>query len=747
MAPQTFAQVTTSLGDEMLVLSSLSGHDALSRPFAFELELYSLDAEIELTSVIAQPVTVQIELSEGKYRYIHGIATRFGCVGGAGRYTRYAATLRPWFWQLTRTMDSRIFHDTTVPDLVKELLRSHGPIEMHISRSYRTWEYLVQYRESTFNFISRVMEQEGLYYYFKHESGKHTMVICDSYGAHEKAPGYEEIPYYPPFAAEQRERDHVDGWRLTHEIRSGAFSMKDFDFTKPKAGLETQLKAPTNQTDYEVYDYPGEFDNMGDGEWYTRVWREHVTSQYELVEGSGNARGLTVGNLFTLSKFTRKDQNREYLVTGASYSLTVGDHESTHRIGQHPTYRVSFQALASSTPFRPARTTQKPQITGPQTAIVVGNAPEGKPEPDEIYTDQYGRVKVRFHWQRPHKNSDDQTDDPNSCMVRVSQLWAGANWGAMFIPRIGHEVVVEFLEGDPDRPLITGRVYNANNMPPYTLPANRTQSGIKSRSSKDGTQNNFNELRFEDKKGEEQLYVQAEKNMDTLVKADETLTVGANRTKTIGKDETTTVVGNRTETVQQNETITINVNRLETVLGSETLNITGMRTETLSSAELVTIALGRIVNIGIGDVLNIGAGRMVNIGGADVLNVGAAHMTNVGGFQKTNVDGGASTNIGGASSVAVKGSESVKISGDRVEEIGGNHGQSTGGDSTLNAGKQIVIDAGDQITIKTGSASIMMKKNGDIVIKGKNIQIEGSGNVKAKADGKMAFQATKIGQN
>jgi type VI secretion system secreted protein VgrG len=738
MAANTFAKVATSLGDELLSLAAMTGHEALGRPFEYELDLFSLDSKISLTDLIAQPATVQLELKEGKYRFINGLVTRFACTGMSGRYTTYRATLRPWLWLLTRHTDCRIFQNKTVPEVIKEVFRAAGfsDFDENFGRSFRTWEYICQYRESTFNFVSRLMEQEGIYYYFKHEDGLHTLYMTDYYSGHEAQEGYEEIPYFPPEESEQRERDHIDGWRVTQEIQPGRFSLNDFDFKKPRANLVAAVNASHNKSDFEIYDYPGEYEEPKDGEAYNRVRMEQATSQYEIVEGQGNARGLVVGAHFVLTDCPRPDQNREYLVTDATFTLDTGAYESTHRTRSNVTYRVSFQALETNTPFRPARETPKPEVTGPQTAIVTGGAG------DEIYTDQYGRVKVKFHWDRsPEK------DQTSSCWVRVSQAWAGANWGAIHIPRVGQEVIVEFLEGDPDRPIITGRVYNASSMPPYTLPDNRTQSGIKSRSTKNGTQNNFNELRFEDKLGAEQVYVQAERNMDTLVKADETLTVGANRTKHIGKDETTTVVGNRTETVQQNETITINVNRLETVLGTETLNITGLRTETLSNAELVTIALGRIVNIGIGDVLNIGAGRMVNIGGADNLNVGLARLVNVGGLQKVNVSGGATTSIGGASTVDVGGSESVKISGDRICQIKGNHGQSTGGDTTVNAGKQVVIDAGDAITIKTGAASIMMKKNGDIVLKGKNIQIEGSGNVKAKASGNMAFKATKIGHN
>jgi type VI secretion system secreted protein VgrG len=560
--------------------------------------------------------------------------------------------------------------------------------------------------------------------------------MTDSYSGHQPQEGYEEIPFFPPYGGEQRERDHIDGWRVTQEIQPGRFSLNDFDFKKPRAGLIAAVNAPEHKSDQEVYDYPGEYENASDGETYNRMRMEQAATQYEVCEGTGNARGLVVGAHFTLKDFPRTDQNREYLVTNATFSLDTGEFESTHRTGPKVTYRVSFQALETNTPFRPARETPRPEIAGPQTAIVTGG------KGDEIYTDQFGRIKVKFHWDRAAEKNEN-----SSCWLRVSQAWAGADWGAIHIPRVGQEVIVEFLEGDPDRPIVTGRVYNANSMPPYQLPANKTQSGIKSRSTKGGGASNFNELRFEDKKGEEQVYMQAEKNMDTLVKADQTLTVGANRTKAIGKDESTTIGQNRTELVTLNEKIEIGGNRSETVQGTETLNIVGPRTETLLATETITIAGTRTETVGGAETITIGAARTTTIAGADTLIIGGGLTMAVTGAGKMEISGAMASAIGGGSTTAVLGSESTNVGKDSSLNVVGKRSQNIGKDDALDVGKKLVINAGDEITIKAGSASITLKKNGDITIKGKNIALQGSGKITTKASGQVTVKGSNIGNN
>jgi type VI secretion system secreted protein VgrG len=738
MAPSTFAKVATALGEDELLLASLTGHEALARPFLYELDLFSEDPDLDFKAVLNEPATIRLELKEQTYRYINGIVTRFGRVGEAGRHVVYRATLRPWLWLLTRSMDCRIFDQITIPDVITTIFRDHGfsQFDVKLSRDYRKWDYLVQYRESAFNFVQRLMEQEGLYYYFRHEDGNHTLVITDSHAIHDTPPGYESLPYYPAYSGEQRERDHIDGWRVTQEIQTGSCVLNDFDFRKPKADLLARRNAQFKPDRFELYDYPGEYEEVKDAEGYVRVWKEQVDSQYETVEGQGNARGVVLGGQFSLTGFPRQDQNRTYVVTGATYSLDTGAFESATRSGQGPTYRVAFQALDTAVPFRPARETPKPEIRGPQTAIVVGYQ-----KGDEIHTDQYGRVKVHFPWVR--KNEHEKV----SCWVRVAQIWAGTRWGGMHIPRVGQEVIVEFLEGDPDRPIITGRVYNADSMPPYDLPANKTQSGIKSRSSKGGTTQNFNELRFEDKKGEEQLYMQAEKNMDSLVKNDQTLTVGANRTKAIGKNETTTVGENRTETVTLNEKIDIGGDRLETVIGTETINITGARTETLLATETISILGARTETVGGAETITLGNVRTTNIAMSDTLIIGGAKTLVVGGGISLSAAGASTIQVGKSQSSVIVGSDSVSVGKGQKIDVSNDREASVGGSDKINAKKKIVVTAGEEIQFVTGSASITLKKNGDVTIKGKNIKVEGSGKIDAKASGNVTIKGSKIAEN
>jgi type VI secretion system secreted protein VgrG len=363
-----------------------------------------------------------------------------------------------------------------------------------------------------------------------------------------------------------------------------------------------------------------------------------------------------------------------------------------------------------------------------QTATVVGHAG------DEIWTDNYARVKLKFHWDRApgaHEGS--------SCWVRVAQLWAGTGFGGIHIPRIGQEVIVEFLEGDPDRPIVTGRVYNARNPVPYTLPANQTQSGIKSRSTKGGDANNFNELRFEDKKGSEQVYFQAEKNLDTLVKDSETHTVGADRTISVGNNETHTVTNDRSKTVNNNETVTIAVNRTETVGSDETISIGSNRTEMVGSMETITIGAARTTTVVAAETLTVGAAQTVTVGGLRALTVGAAEIISVGASR--------SIDVGGNQSISVGGNRSAQIGGNEDVSVGGGRATSVGKDDKLQVANNLVLTAGDEIAFKTGSATITMKKNGDITIKGNDININASGKVVVKASGDVIVKGGKILQN
>jgi type VI secretion system secreted protein VgrG len=525
------------LGPGPLLFYAMSGREALGQPFVYEVDLLSEDPNLDLSVLLGQPASVALERNDATIRYFHGIVTHFALAGEHGRFIRYRAVLRPWLWLLSNRTNSRIFQNKTVPDVLKAMFREHGftDFEELLSGEYRSWEFLVQYRESDLNFVSRLMEQEGIYYFFKHEEGKHTLVLSDSYSAHEPAPTNEELPYYPPLERERRDVEHINGWLASRRIRSGSYTAKDYNFKRPATLLDDVRKAPNDHAhaEYELFDYPGDFLEPPEAKQQTKIRFEENQVEYEVVEANATARSLFAGTLFTLVDFPREDQNKEYLVTEAIYELRTSEYESGKSEDIEPDYRLRFRAIDSKRQFRTPRVTKKPIVEGPQTAVVVGKKDQ------EIWTDEFGRVKVQFFWDR-----EGEYDENSSCFVRVAQIWAGTKWGGMHLPRIGQEVIVDFLEGDPDRPIITGRVYNADNMPPYTLPDNQTQSGIKSRSTKGGTPDNFNELRFEDKKGEEHISIQAEKDFNTLVKHDRTTNILRNDTLNITGDQFIKIHGN-----------------------------------------------------------------------------------------------------------------------------------------------------------------------------------------------------------
>lgn len=545
------ANFNCSLGSDVLMLNRLMATEGVSRLFDYELIVVSEDENIDLNKIIGEHARVELELPGGNYRYFSGHVVEFCFTGFRDNFAEYRIRLRPWLWLLTRTTNNRIFQNKTVEDIVRQVCQDHGftDIDPRLSASYEPREFCVQYRESDFDFVSRLMESEGIYYYFEHESGKHTLVLADGPGAHEPFGDYEAVPWYPPDAHEHREREHLDEWSMHRGVRSGTFTLRDFDFTKPKANLEvkSQQAKGHEHAEFERYEYPGGYHEVDSGETLSRMRLEEAQSDHELLYGRGNARGLIPGFLFTLEQFPREDQNREYLILEVVHTIAIGGYDTGGADSDEAfEYGCTLTAMPGKAPYRPPRSTPRPIVHGPQTAVVVGE------DGEEIWTNEYGQVKVQFHWDRHGEKNQD-----SSCWVRVSQTWAGKRWGAQFLPRIGQEVVVEFLEGDPDRPIVTGSVYNADNMPPYELPANATQSGIKTRSSKSGTRDNFNEIRFEDKKGSEQLYVHAEKDMETRIEDCQTIEVDVDRTTTICNDDTENVHGNRERKVDGTEDVTI----------------------------------------------------------------------------------------------------------------------------------------------------------------------------------------------
>jgi type VI secretion system secreted protein VgrG len=732
--------VDTPLGPDALFFLSMSGREGLGQPFTYVIDLVSDDANIDLTSLLGQTMAVHLEQPPDEVRHFHGHITSADYVDTGRPGGAYRLIVRPWLWLLTNTTNCRIFQNKSTPDIVKQIFRDHGfgDFEESLSGNYAPAEYVVQYRETDFDFVSRLLERAGIYYYFEHTAAKHTLVLADSLSAHSSAPNCGVLPYYPRDAHRTvGSEQHVDRWHVTQNVTPGAVALRDFDFERPNANLAVRASAPKEHAaaDQELYDYPGGYHLRSDGEDQARVRLEQRQESFEQVTGHTNARGLAVGGLFVLTGHPRDDQNGEYLVTSAHLGLVGHDPESG-AVREVPPFSCEFTANDSSVPFRTMSRAAKPTVEGPQTAIVVGKAGE------EIWTDKYGRVKVQFHWDR-----DGANDENSSCWVRVAQVWAGTNWGAMHIPRIGQEVIVDFLEGDPDQPIITGRVYNASNMPPYALPGNQTQSGIKSRSTKGGAIPNANEIRFEDRKGSEEFYIQAEKDLNSLVKNNETASVGVDRTRQVGQNDALSVGKNQTIKIGSNQTINVGADESLTVGGNETVSVTGNESDTVGGNQSVSVAGNDTMSVGGAQSLTVAAARSEVVGGAESIVVGGARSVAVGGAQSVTVGGDVTETTGGSVTVNIGGGRSASVGSDENISISGAQTITIGSKGAINVSKQLVIDAGDELVIKAGDASITLKKNGDIVLKGKNLTSDASGKVSVKAASDLVLKGSKISQN
>lgn len=562
--------------DYEFVFDGLRGHEELGRPFLYELDLTTGKIRPDIQKLVGSGATVWMLLSdtraEGSGYYINGIVTRVLSAGVSGGSFRYRLELRPWIWLLSRKRDHRIFNKKSPFDIITTIFQEFGfsgnvEDKRQAGSGDMVLDYCVQYGETSLDFVTRLMETYGIYYYFKHEDHKHTLVLADDPNAHE--PLKDPLP----FRGEQNEvrtvTDRCWSWMSEQTLHSGNFQFQDYNFTTPSADLSTKASQPGdhNYKDYEMYEYPGYHEETGTGQKLSDIRMQAINADRAVYQSLSNCRKLRPGVKFTLSEHPDQALNREYLITYAEFEMKIGEGRSTYEEqGEtYDTYRTSFRAIPGDTHFRLHRTTQRPRIRGPQTAKVVG------PSGDEIYTDEYGRIKVKFHWDR-----SDTADDERTCWMRVAQSWAGSGWGSIFIPRVGQEVVVIFLEGDPDRPLVVGVVYNATQKVPYTLPANKTQSGIKTNSSTGGI--GFNELRFEDKAGSEEVYFQAQKDYTKKVLNNETVNI---------KNDTTTTVesGNRSVTVSSgNDSTTVSS-------GNHSLSVSS-GASTTEAAQSVTIKVG-----------------------------------------------------------------------------------------------------------------------------------------------------------
>ncbi|GKT01974.1 type VI secretion system tip protein VgrG [Acidovorax sp. SUPP3434] len=763
--------IQTPLG-EQLQFRQLQGKEAISQLFCLDLDLLCDSKSIDPKALLGKNATVVVETQGGGRRYLDGIVTRFGMQGEDHRSYSYRLRLQPWLWLATRKTDFKIFQNKTAPEIVEEVLGKYGyPLQKKLTRSYRSWDYCVQYGESDCDFVSRLLEHEGAYYYFEHAAGQHTLILADDIVAsHSPLPGAAVIPFYPPEKAAVADKENIHAWELHQAIHSGRHYNDDYDFQKPRADLSNMRQTPPGHAHdaHEIYEWPGGYTEFGDGEAYARVRLQESLTGHSTVRGQSRHRALAPGYTFTLENYPREDQNQQYLLTGIEYHFKENPQVSAAAPGPKGTpqeegsfQKFTLQAQPTSLPYTPERTTPKPRTTGPQTAVVVG------PPGEEIWPDQYGRVKVQFHWDRIGAMNEN-----SSCWVRVSSSWAGSGFGAVFIPRINQEVIVDFLNGDPDYPIITGCVYNADNMPPWALPANATQSGIKTKSSKggafgDGLKNgagDANAIRFEDKAGAEQLWLHAQKDQLTEVENDEDKWVGRDRRKTVDRDETNVIHRDRTETVDRNEKITVHGWRTEEVDGDETITIHSNRTERVDHNEKIDIGDNRDETVGINEDIRIGRNRSKTVGRSEtdsiaknwtttvgilktetigvgcIQTTGIFKMANVGVAYNLNVGFTMMTNVGMNRSDAI-GMEHTHTAGKKYALTVGGSGSggsapgaapmnitapSSGGGGGAKKSSSLVMDE-SSITLKVGKSVLEMKDDGTVNLNGKLIQITAEG--------------------
>ncbi len=641
-----------AVGDagESFSLYIFEADENLGRPFQFDATLLA-DDEIgeKIESLLGTEMRFSIDLDLGneESRYFHGRVSRLVFNGFHGKKLSYRVTLKPWIWFLQHSSDNRVFQDMTAPEIIKEVFGDHGESSKdELVGKYEKREYCVQYGETDFDFVSRLMEEEGIFYYFRHEESKYELVLADADSSHTPFGPLPKIPYREPGSETAVLSNFINRVEDSYEVDTGEVTMQSYNFETPSTDLtaRTVNNIQKDKSKGELYEYGSPYGEVKKGEDGSKVRLQQQKARYRLLSGSGPVRGVCAGYLFNLIDAPLKSLDQEYLVI--STSIQFQNNELTTGMGDGGApFGCSFNAIPSSTAFRSPAYTPKAVVRGPQTAVVVG------PKGDEIYTDKFGRVKIQFHWDRLGKS-----DEKSSCMVRVSTAIAGSSWGMVSIPRIGQEVIVDFLEGDPNQPIIVGSVYNDKNKPPYDLPANMTQSGFKSRSTDgsegmgDGT--TFNEFRFEDKFDEEEVFIHAEKNFKRIVKNNDELQVGmekadpGDQTIEIQNDRTVTLYKGRDSLIVEDNDQVIDVAKKISITAGDEFEVV------VGQSKLTMTANGDITIEGIN--LEIRTDATAKVKSASIKIDGSAEV---------GIKGGGQTKVEGSGMLDLKGGGMAKLKG------------------------------------------------------------------------------------
>lgn len=742
-----------SLATDDALVVSFEADERMSAVYEAQVVVAPLPGvDVDPASLVGGPACLTIKLGANA-RYVDGIVSQVSRWDeGKGELDRrLRLTVVPKLWRLSKIFRSRIFQGQSVKEIVTKVLGDGGvKLECSLSGQHPAREYCVQYQETDLAFVQRLLEDEGIFYFFRHAKGSHTMVLSDQRSAHKPiAAGDSCLPFVE--RAGMVSDEHVHRFEAALTVQPWKVSLRDFDFEDATRTLDAEKEAEAGDTGLtadarlEIYEYPGGWPSGGPGAARAAVRLEELRSQAVRMSGATNCRRFEPGYTFELDGHPVDGLDGDYVILSVEHrghqeqllsAVALADAKPAEE------YRARFTCQKKDTPFRPARTTPRPRVYGAETAIVVG------PQGEEIHTDKHGRVRVHFHWDR-EKKADEES---SSCWIRVSQAWAGQGWGALYLPRVGHEVVVEFLGGDPDRPIITGSVYNGTNPPPIALPDDKTRSTLRSSSSLGG--DGYNELQFEDLAGSEKVYFHAQKDLNAIIENDRTEQVKGNEKLTVEKNRDKIVNGNQSLDVAKNDTTTVGMSQSLAVGGARTTTVAGNHTETVGGEQSVSVGGARMVNVTLASMESVGLGKALNVGGIYAINVGAAMNELVGGVKSEEVGGARVEVVGAKKSEVVMGSRTLDVGGDLSETVRKSRTLKVSKDLGLRVkgkvqhvvkktyglkAKEIALVADDQYTLKVGSATLTVKKNGDIVLKGGKIQVKASGN--------LVMKGTKITEN
>lgn len=690
-------EIQTPFGKDLL-FTKMQGHEGLSELYEFQLTLTSKNPNLAAEDIIGQTATVLIDTQSGT-RPINGLVTDFGYLSedeDEQSYHLYSAILRPNMWYLTQRYDSRVFVDKDILEITHLILGEFGfPYEIKCQNSYRKYGHSTQYQESSFNYLNRLFEQEGIYYYFDHSEGNNTLIIVDDIGSHSPIQGNALLPYHSrQIAPGTPHQAYIDQWRQSDRLATKTVNINDHNYQTAKSKLSAS--GPTHNLggmNTEHYDYYTNFKNKDEAAHYKQIRAQAYNAQSKLIHASGNTLTIAPGRTFSLDRHPHSAANTEHLILTADYDLVEAGYTSGSELSH---YRIDFTALPTSYQYRAPRHTPKPQVIGTQGATVTGPAGE------EVHTNEYGDIKVQFHWDRYGPMNEKSSD-----WIRVAQGSAGGSFGSINTPRIGEEVLIDFINGDTDRPIVIGRLYNSANPPPWGYPQAAKQSGIKSKSFNSPLEN-FNELMFNDTAGEELVNFQAQKDLTSLIKYDETRTVNNNRTTTIDNDETVTVHGNRTETVDKDETITIHQNRTETVDQNETITIHKNRKERVDENESISIGGSRVETVYKNEQILIKGNRDKSVNGNDSLTVDKNRKETIHKSRSLNVDRNNTEFVKLGKSVTVGLGYATQVGTIMNTAVGIMQAEEVGRIKKTMVGKSYSISVGDKFEISVGSSKITM---------------------------------------